>query len=461
MAAVAPGKPLRLRAFGLIVAACVVVLAASVVRGSTAAGAGHVTLQGTLTLTRGHEDAAVASGTITVMPDGVTCPPDCTFTYEEGESKTLTANPSAGSFFFRWQHDTEPSTCAASNFEATCSLRLTGAATKVVAVFLPDPTLAVGVTGNVIDENTKASVDVSAGGPCVTGEDGLDACFYPVALGDTVTLKPINTPAGSLVSWSVPECPGTGECTIVVDSQLRSVVGTFSPLHLNVLIEGTGTVTGGPINCPDVCGADFPTFTEVTLTASSPGFLGWNGACLEAGTSPSCTIRLSGGDVVGAWFAGSAVPPLIVPPRIPVPLQVRKTGDGAGTVTSARSRFSETIDCGSGTGCDAFFQQGETAALVADPAAGSAFAGWTTPGGLCSTNLNCRFEVMRVSRLEAKFVRNAQPPPPPVTAVTADGHGPRRRAPSARSAGRAPTVSTAAPAAMPSSAGEATTGSVV
>ena len=412
LVAVAPGTSLRRRALALFIGVCVVLLAASVVRGSTAAGAGHRTLQGELRIARGHEDAAVASGTITVMPDGVTCPPACVFTYQEGESKTLTANPDPGSFFYRWEHVQGTSTCAASNFEAICTVTLTGTLTDINAIFLPDPALSVGVTGN------GTAVGVSAGVDCESSQGGGDACFYAVTPGSTVTLTPKDVPGSTFVGWSVPECPGTGDCTVVIDSQLRSVVGTFSPMHLKVIVDETntvnGTVTGGPIACPPklTCEADFPAFAEVTLTASSDGFVRWHGACQESGTAQSCTIRLSGDDVVGAEFGG-APPPTIVPPRIPVRLEVKKTGDGAGTVTSARSRFSEAIDCGAGTGCDAFFQQGETAALVADPAPGSSFAGWDTPSNLCSTNLNCRFEVMRVSRLDAKFVRNAQPPPPP------------------------------------------------
>ena len=131
MVALAPRKPLRLRMLGLIVGACVLVLAASVVRGSTAAGAAHGTLQGELTLARGSEDGAGGTGTITVMPDGVTCPPTClNIPYQEGESKTLTGNPSPGSFFYRWEHvprvDEGSTTCAASNFEGICTVTLTG-----------------------------------------------------------------------------------------------------------------------------------------------------------------------------------------------------------------------------------------------------------------------------------------------------------------------------------------------
>ena len=393
-------------------------------------------------------------------------------TYDDGDFVTLTGNPAPGSFFYRWDHVDDRSTCAASNFEPTCTARLTGPPdTDINAIFLPDPTLAVGVTGNADDPDNPAAVTVSAGVDCETGQNGGDACYYPVAPGDTVTLTPNVVPGSTFVGWSVPECPGTGECRIVVDSQLRSVVGTFSPLNLNVIVEPNnvnGTVTGGPINCPPDCGANFPAppFPEVTLTASSQGFLGWNGACLEAGTSPTCTIRLSGGDVVGAWFEGG-IRPDIIPPRIPVPLEVKKTGDGQGTVTSARSRFSETINCGAGRECDAYFEQGETARLVADPAADSTFVGWKTPGGLCSSDVNCRFEVMRVSRLEANFVKRAQQPPPPEPQPPQpqppQPQPPHRRsiAPSARSAGRAPTGSTAGPVAMRFTAARGTTGSAV
>jgi hypothetical protein len=417
---VARGNSTRRRALGLTVGACVVLLAASAGQStSPSRAADEIVQQGTLTISIDGEDGANGAGTFTF--NGVPCTPTptpCTFDYADGQTATLTANPSPGSFFYRWEHQA-PNTCVASNFEpasnfeATCMLRLTGTATDVVGVFLPDPTLAVGVTGVNAAVSVSGSVD-----PCETSQNGGESCYYRVTPGSTVTLTP--NIGATLVSWSVPECPSTGACTIVIDSQLRSVVATFRPMRLSVKIDPNsvgGTVTGGPLNCTADCFADFDAaFPEVTLTAqpsSLPGFLGWNGACLEAKGSQACIIRLTGDDVVGAWFQGSPSPPTIIPPRIPVPLQVKKTGDGAGTVTSARSRFSETINCGSGTGCDAYFEQGETARLVADPAAGSAFAGWRTPGGLCSSDVNCRFEVMRVSRLEANFVRRAQPPPPP------------------------------------------------
>ena len=426
MTSVARGNPARRRTLGLTVGACVLLLAASAGQStSPTRAADKIVQQGTFTISIGSADGLIAAGTVTVIPappdPPFTCSDFCSFDYDEGQSLTLTANPNPGSFFHRWrqQRERKPNPCDASNFEATCTLLLTGAETDFAAIFLPDQTLlAVGVTGNIDDGGNPAAVTVSAGDDCQTSQRGGDACYYTVAPGSTVTLTPKNTSAATLVSWSVPECPSPGECRMVIDSQLRSVVATFSPMNLNVTIsEGNtvnGSVTGGPINCPPTCVADdLPAFGEVTLRASSPGFRGWNGACLEFESSPTCTIRLSGDDVVGAWFEGSDEPPEIIPPRIPVALQVKKTGDGAGTVTSTRSRFREMINCGSGPSCDAYFEQGETASLVAEPAAGSAFAGWGTPGDLCPANLTCRFEVTKVSRLVANFVRRAQPPQPP------------------------------------------------
>ena len=408
MVAQAPRKPLRLRTLGLIVGACVLVLAASVGRGSTAAGAGHGTLQGELTLPerergrRGrhrhdHGDAGRCD-----MSPGL---PELHLSGRRVEDAHGEPAPdpssTAGSTRAR------STTCAASNFESICAVTLTGPSTTINALFLPDPALAVGVTGN------GTAVAVSAGVDCESSQGGGDACFYAVTPGSTVTLTPRHLRRVTFVGWSVPECPGTGECRIVIDSQLRSVVATFSPLNLNPVHRGqrhrhrrTDRLSWHLLGRFSHFYRRDPHCVVPGLPRLERGLRG--GANVTELHDPPLRRRCR-----GSLVRGLATPPLIIPPRIPIELEVKKTGDGTGNVTSARSRFSETINCGAGTGCDAFFQQGERAALVADPAAGSAFAGWETPGNLCSSSLTCRFEVMRASRLTARFVRSAQPPPPP------------------------------------------------
>lgn len=361
-------------------------------------------------------------GTVNVSPSGATCPPDCESLYENDATVTLTATAGAGSFLHRWD------TCPDVDLNETCTLRTTQIDTEVDAIFLTDPTLQVGVTGGVPGNANDTTVLVSVGEPCKSVQDGSAECSYAVTPGATVTLRPNPEPGTRFVEWSVPECPNTGDCTISIDSRLRSVVATFLPTTLTVIPENDGTVTGGGINCPGTCSVEYNSLEEVTLTAvpaTAEPFRGWNGVCEPAGTSLTCTIRLSGDDVAGAWFDGPRGQPEIIPPRLPVNLEVRKTGNGEGTVTSGRSRYSDAIVCGSGPGCNAVFRQGETATLVAQASPGSRFDSWHTPGGLCSTDLTCAFAVTKISSLRANFVKIAQPPPPPQSPPPQPPQGPQ------------------------------------
>jgi RTX calcium-binding nonapeptide repeat (4 copies)/Divergent InlB B-repeat domain len=359
-----------------------------------------VGMQRRLRVTVRGEDSADGSGTVRITPPGVTCPSDCVRLSDGDNVVALTATANTGSFLYRF----DP--CSDFDLEATCRVRTTQIDNDVDAIFLPDATLQVGVTGN------DASVTAAPGGDCDTNQFGGGACNFPVARGTRVTLTPDPPPGSRLVGWSVPECTGTGACTITMDSRLRSVVATFLPTELTVITSNTGNVRTNEspprIDCggDSTCEADYETLGPVTLTASpASAFRGWSGACEPAGTAPVCTLERSGDDVVGAWFAGPEGPPEIIPPRIDFALEVKKGGNGNGTVTSTRSRLSDAIRCGAGIGCDAVFQQGETARLTATPAAGSSFAGWKAPSGLCSTGNTCRFQVMRASRFEATFTK--------------------------------------------------------
>lgn len=361
-----------------------------------------VGMQRRLRVTVRGEDDATGSGTVRISPPGATCSPDCVRLTDGDTEVKLTATAGPGSFLYRF------APCSDFDLEATCTVRTTEIDNDVDAIFLPDGTLQVGVTGD------DASVTAAPGGDCDTSQFGGGACNFRVARGTRVTLTPDPPPGSRLVGWSVPECPGTGACTITMDSRLRSVVATFLPTELTVITSNTGNVRTNEsppkIDCDgdSTCDADYDTLGPVTLTASpANAFRGWNGACEPAGRSPVCTLDRSGDDVVGAWFDGPDGPPVIIPPRIDFALEVRKSGDG--TVSSTRSRLSDAIRCGAGNGCDAVFQQGETATLTATPAAGSSFAGWKAPGGLCSTGATCRFQVMRASRFEATFTKQAKP----------------------------------------------------
>lgn len=264
------------------------------------------------------------------------------------------------------------------------------------------------VTLQVIVTGENGLVTVSAGSDCdiTQTRDNGQSCLYPVTAGDQVTLKPATT--AGFVGWSVFECPGTGDCTISVDSA-RTVVATFTPTSLTVAFEGgdpaeTVTSSDGLISCPvDNCtSGEFPAFDQVTLTASpADSFESWSGACQEAGAQPTCTLLLSGDDVVGAKFKDAFEDPQIVPPRQDALVSVVVEPNGSGTVTSNRSRLSQAIDCGAT--CKAQFEQGESPTLTAAGVNGGTFIGWRGGGRFCKTGSKCHFPAFAISSIEAVF----------------------------------------------------------
>ena len=89
------------------------------------------------------------------------------------------------------------------------------------------------------------------------------------------------------------------------------------------------------------CATSVPAFAEVTFKATPVAeFEKWSGACQEAGTAPTCTLVLSGDDVVGAKFKDDPDEPDIIPPRQQAELRV--VVEGGGKVVSSRSRLSES-----------------------------------------------------------------------------------------------------------------------
>ncbi|RYE77509.1 MAG: DUF11 domain-containing protein, partial [Myxococcales bacterium] len=102
------------------------------------------------------------------------------------------------------------------------------------------------------------------------------------------------------------------------DSQNDAAVDTDSigTLH-NVVVtkvgpQSAGTITSTPaaISCGTACGAATGAFLEgsqIVLTASpaaGSSFQGWTGACLAAGSSPTCNLTVSGPLAVSAKFVG-------------------------------------------------------------------------------------------------------------------------------------------------------------
>jgi RHS repeat-associated protein/uncharacterized repeat protein (TIGR02543 family) len=208
------------------------------------------------------------------------------------------------------------------------------------------------------------------------------------------------------------------------DNNNRGPKAPHKTAVLKVTQAGTGkaTITSSPsgIDCGDTCRAEFTAKSQVTLTATAAAgsaFQRWGGAC--QGITPTCTVTLKEAQNVTA-----------VSDRLPITLNVAKTGTGTGTVTSVPAG----IDCGAA--CSASFPQKLAAhqnhefrkegkeseedlqrkdddedgpahkpavfvTLTAAPATGSTFDGWT---GACTGSAStCTVTMDQSQTVTARF----------------------------------------------------------
>jgi hypothetical protein len=298
----------------------------------------------------------------------------------------------------------------------------------------------VNVTLQVIVTGSNGGVSVRGTGltqvqpdlpnPCDVNwtRDQGRSCLYSVAEGTDVTLERL-AGSGNLVRWSVFECSGTGPCTVKMDAS-RTVVATFTPTSLTVDVRGEslalpdGSVTSpeAKLSCPNddegnICVASVDAFAQVTLKATPEAeFERWSGACQEAETAPTCTLVLSGDDVVGAKFKEDPTEPNIIPPRQQAELTV--VVEGGGKVVSSRSRLSDQIECA--PKCKAKFEQGERPTLTAQS---ERFLEWRGGAPYCTTNPTCRYPAFGITSIKAVWTPAPAPPsapprPAPTTTTT-------------------------------------------
>ncbi len=163
-------------------------------------------------------------------------------------------------------------------------------------------------------------------------------------------------------------------------------------LGVSIAGAGSGKVTGPQIVCPGACSASYPEGATVTLTAtpaSGSSFAGWTGACTGTGT---CAVEMDSAEQVTATFTSNLNPARV---RLIV------ATNGPGRVLGGG------IDCPGS--CTVTYARGSTVTLVAEPAAGSRFAGWT---GACSGTGTCSLVMSADRSVGATFLAGSSPPPP-------------------------------------------------
>ena len=305
--------------------------------------------------------------------DGIDCGSDCSEIYVMDTEVTLTASPSTGSSFLGWSGGG----CSGAG---TCEVMVDQAKTITAQFTLNHYTLSVNITGS---GNVSSDLGNIACG---------SACSDDYDYNTLVALNAIPDAGWSFSGWSGGVCSGTGTCEVTID-QAKTVTADFTANRYTLSVNKTGTGVGtvsadsGSIACGSACFDDYDYNTLVTLSANAgagSGFSGWSGACSGTGT---CEVTVDQTKAVTAGFALNRYG-----------LSVGKTGTGQGTVTSDLG----SIACGSA--CSDDFDYNTTVALIATPAAGSSFSGWS--GGVCSGTGNCQVTVDQAKAVTAEFSLN-------------------------------------------------------
>jgi Divergent InlB B-repeat domain len=331
----------------------------------------------TLTV-RANGDAAGDGGNISGADiDCDTGDETCSTQVTVGSTLTIVETPEEGFVFGGWGG-------ACSGSARACTLAMDD--DKSATGTFRKPRLTVTVNGNGT---------VTGGGiACTNGSS--TGCTADESAGQDVTLTATPPSGGSFTSWSGCTSTSGSTCTVTMTGD-KNVTANFSggsvsptTFPLTVSVTGSGTVTGGGINCGEggtTCSATLASGTNVTLTATpSTGetFTGWGDAC--SGSARTCSVTMSAARSVTATFSGGST--------AEVELSVAVTG--RGTVTGGG------ITCGNGkAACRAKQRQGSTVGLTASSATGAKFSGW---GGACRGQVaTCTVEMDAAKRVTATF----------------------------------------------------------
>ncbi len=305
------------------------------------------------TYTLDYTKAGTGVGTIDSNPIGLSCGDSCQGAFVSGTSVTLYVGVQDAAEFAGWS-----GACTGKNL--TCTIAMT-ANKAVTARFVP----AFRINYTKAGDGAGAVVSNPTGINC--GSD----CTYAFASGTTVTLTATAQAGSVFTGWSgAGGCTGAGTCVVTM-TEARDVTATFAPsvsLAYTKAGTGAGTVVSSPagVNCTTSCTRSFGSGSQVTLTATAAAgaiFTGWSGAGGCTGTD-TCTVTLSIDDAPSTKAVTATFMPLYT-------LTYSRAGGGGGSVVSSPAG----IDCAGS--CTASFASGTVVTLVAAPAPGSVFAGWS------------------------------------------------------------------------------------
>jgi hypothetical protein len=182
-----------------------------------------------------------------------------------------------------------------------------------------------------------------------------------------------------------------------------------TPLYLNVgkglspqmkvtglTLTATDQTSGAVVSSQSFANPTFPVNTALNLTIPPCTYLLTATAVLTDGTNNSDSMTVD-----ACAFTGGTIILAVVteePTKPVVPVTVTKTGPGQGTITST----PEGIACGAT--CTGWFEQETSVTLIATPAYGYIFTGWS--GGGCTGTVPCTIWLTEAANVTAQFDLN-------------------------------------------------------
>ena len=216
-----------------------------------------------------------------------------------------------------------------------------------------------------------------------TGPDGTTTAVWRRFDGANTIVQAATRPAGGAFGTPVDlSTPGqdTGSPLVTTGSDGTTTAVWFRSDGSNTIVQAATRVPGGAFGTP--------------VDLSTPGESAYEPAVATGpdGTTTAVWDRYDGSNTIVQ--AVSTAQPVF-------PLQVVRTGSGAGTVTSTPSG----IDCG--TSCSAEYPSFTKVTLNATSTSGSTFTGWSGEG--CSGSSTCQVTMQQARSVTAEFTADDIP----------------------------------------------------
>jgi uncharacterized repeat protein (TIGR02543 family) len=391
----------------------VLALALAMVLGVGSAGGRTLTIT-TLTV------EVIGQGQVSSDPSGIKCGEgndDCYVAFSGTGSVDLKASPAGKWSFETWgaSYDTDTQ-CGTDNH---CIVSLDGNNHVVTANFQGPSTGTSTLTVNYEGNGNVHSGEINCGtfpfeGPPPPLEISTTDCTWSALTGSTLTVHELpdtsTSPGWVFAGWAGSCKQVDDACTIKMDAN-RQITATWvqstNITTLSVTVNGNGRVTGGGITChgPGSCTENETQDSTVTLHADPDNgymFTGWTGACV--GASDTCNVTMDVARAVTATFTTG--------------VNLNVTVNGNGNVSGGTG----AINCGlGGTVCSATFAVNATVTLIATPATGATFTGWT--GACGGTSTSCTVLMSQGRNVTATFTGGVAVGAGFLLSVTVSGSG--------------------------------------